>query len=263
MNFTAPDPSENFEQDVERIEKQIEASVAIEPLKLEPAKPEQPAGSKAQEITALTDGQIVGKSFEDQFRLARAYCASQLLPASFNTPEKVMLGMQFAYELGLKPLTAMRQMMVVNGTPSLWGDLPLGLCRSSRNLKSIEEKLYDQDGKEICLENGNLGVVADKAVCTTVRTNGETRTTSFTLEEAKRAELYGNPKKPIWKLYPNRMLKMRARGENLKDNFGDVLNGVPIAEYDYGIEGSPGATIEAEFCRPRTRADALNEKLGL
>jgi hypothetical protein len=48
--------------------------------------------------------------------------------------------------------------------------------------------------------------------------------TSFSVADAKRANLWG--KKGPWTQYPARMLKWRARGFNLADNFGEVLKGL-------------------------------------
>jgi hypothetical protein len=55
------------------------------------------------------------------------------------------------------------------------------------------------------------------------------------------------------------MLQMRARSQNLKDNFGDVLSGVAIAEYDFNTTGNEKgeAFVESETL-PRTGAATLN-----
>lgn len=230
--------------------------VQNEEPKTEPA-PQQPTPPPAAEsnvarrqIEAAETGVIIGGSFEDQYRLARLYCASRMLPVAFDTPEKVFTAMQFAYELGLKGITAMRNICVINGTPSLWGDLPLALVKRSGKLKSIKEWTTDETGKEIIPENNNIAAPPVAAYCRTVRKeeDGENEvTTWFTLEDAKKAQLYGNPKKPIWGLYLRRMLQMRARGQNLKDNFGDVLMGAAIAEYDHNaVVDADGRVLDSD-----------------
>jgi hypothetical protein len=61
------------------------------------------------------------------------------------------------------------------------------------------------------------------------------------MDDAKFAKLLG---KGVWQVYPKRMLQMRARSQNLKDNFPDVLMGSAIAEYDLNIDPSSEQNIE-------------------
>jgi hypothetical protein len=70
---------------------------------------------------------------------------------------------------------------------------------------------------------------ARMGVCVTLRRgDDEPVRTEFTVKDAKKAGLWnkGGP----WQEYPDRMLKWRAIGFNLSDNFPDILGGFPIAE---------------------------------
>ena len=58
-----------------------------------------------------------------------------------------------ARELGLKPLIALRQITVIKGTPSVFGDLPLAMVRASGKLEMIDEFRFDKDSKKINLKN--------------------------------------------------------------------------------------------------------------
>ena len=51
---------------------------------------------------------------------------------------------------------------------------------------------------------------------------------AFSKEKAMNAKLWG--KDGPWKTYPERMLKMRARGFALRDAFADRLKGIITAE---------------------------------
>ena len=170
-----------------------------------------------------------------------------------------MTAMQFALELGLKPLTALRQIAVVQGTPSLFGDLPLSLCFASGLVETINEFLVDKDGKEISVANGNTLAEAVGAVCQ-MRRKGDPNQIErfFTLEDAKRAGL-GNS--PTWKAYPKYMLKYRARSQALKDKFPDALNGVSIAEYDFNSKPAEDAPAIETTAREVGGAAALIERL--
>lgn len=227
--FAGVEPEKSAEEP-KAVEVPAEVQKAPEPPKAEPLKAVAPKTPQAP-MKTTEGGLLIGSTFEEQFRVARAYCASGILPQSFNTPEKVLVGMQFALELGLKPLTALRQIAVVNGNPSLWGDMPLSLVMQSGKLQYIREYWTDEQGKKICAENDNLGAKAYGAVCSVRRVGMEDECVrSFTLEDARVAGLLNkNP----WKAYPKRMLQCRARAWALKDTFPDALNGAPIAEYDY------------------------------
>ncbi len=189
--------------------------------------------TKSEPIPVDDAGRFMPKSVEDSYRMAKLYLASKMLPARFNTPESIVVAMQYAIELGLSPLTGMRQIAVVQGTPCTYGDLPLALVQRSGKLESIKEYLVDKEGLEICIANGNIAQVAYAAVCWVKRKGDpEPREVFFSWDDAKSAGLGGSP---TWKGYPKVMLKYRARSQALKDKFPDCLNGIAIAEYDYQV----------------------------
>lgn len=245
---------------------------AMTEKKPEPTKHEQKETRVApvqSMVRAGKSGALMGLDLDSQWRLATAFFKSRLLPAAFDSVEKVLVGMQFCYELGLMPITGMRQIMIVNGTPSLWGDLPLALVRKSGELEKFEEFFFDKDNKKICFENGNHDVVAAGAVCRMTRKGGETVERVFTVEMAKLAGLI-DKNKSLWKIYPKRMVQMRTRGWTIKDLFSDVLMGASQMEYDHdttvidgeivGPQKPPArdvaAEINGEFLEPKEKPDS-------
>lgn len=206
---------------------------------------------------------LTPRTIESQFRYAAALCKSRMVPKAFDTPEKVLAGLQFAYELGLKPMTALRQIMVLNGTPALFGDLPLSLVRQSGKLRKIREYWYDKNGKELppmAKPDELFG-----AYCEVHRwTEEDPVVRVFTLDDAEKARLLG--KEGPWKQYPKRMLQCRARAWALKDAFPDVLSGAAIAEYDDGqaseaSEGPSGVDkMNQKFSGPSIPAEYKQEK---
>lgn len=186
------------------------------------------------QVMISNNGLMAPKTIEEAFRYATAVYKSGLAPAQFDTPEKVMVGMQFAVELGLKPLTGLKSMYIVNGTPALFGDLPLALVRNSGKLESIEESQYDINDKLICKANGNLDSECSYAICVVKRVGEAAVERQFSWKTAIKAGLDKNKygEKATYKNYRQRMLQMRARSWALKDVFGDVLNGISILEYD-------------------------------
>lgn len=214
---------------------------------------EQP--TKVNTLEVGQDGLLVGNSLEQQWRIASAYAKSGLVPQALNTPEKVLVAMQFARELGLPPVTAMRQICIINGTPSLWGDLPLSLAMKSGSLEDISEDMeFDKDGRPF------------KATCALKRKGISTPVVrTFSMDQARTANL---STKAIWKLYPQRMLQCRARAWALKDLFPDMLNGCAIAEYDFDTmpvesENKPAINLNRSSLNDRFSTKQLtNEPSG-
>jgi len=205
----------------------------------------------------VVDGVVLPTTIDEAFRVSKALCMSGMMPAQYKTPEQVFVGMQFACELGLKPMTALRQISVINGNPSIWGDLPMALCYAKNLVEWKREWWFDKDQKKICTENGNLlAEVFGAAIQIKRRGDPEVEECSFTLAEADKAGLLGNV---TWKKYAKRMLRYRARSQALKDKFPDALNGIAIAEYDANVnpedEGvlvataiaSPASELQSRF----------------
>ncbi len=177
-------------------------------------------------IEATTKGVLIGGTFEEQYRLARAYSASGLMPRALDTPEKVLVALQLCHELGLPPMTSVGKIMVLNGTPSIFGDLPLALVRKSGLLASFEEKWMKSESGEVI---GAQCIASRKGEAIQVLRE-------FSVSDAKLAKLWmktSRDGKPTpWVYYPQRMLQLRARGWCLKDLFPDVLMGISIMEYE-------------------------------
>lgn len=209
-------------------------------------------------IQVNKDGLLVPRNIEEAFRLAKAYSISGVLPDRYaNKPEMILTASQMALELGLKPLTGLTKIAVVKGTPTVFGDLPLAMVQSSGLCEYIKEGYINKDGKEISLKNGNLGDEAIGAYCIVKRKgDSEPRETSFTLAEARLADLMGNP---TWKKYPKIMLKYRARAQALKDKFPDALNGIAIGEYDHNV--MEAEVVEVPNQSMPAPSNSLEEKL--
>lgn len=230
------------------------------------AQTEQQAQGKGADLIEVEGGKLVPKNFKDTWSMAHLYLKSKMLPARFNTAESIVVGMQYAIELGLQPLTGMRQIAVVQGTPCTFGDLPLALVQRTGKMESIEEYLIDDKGVKICTENKNLQNEAVCAVCI-VKRRGDDKPLErfFSMADAKTAGLGGSP---TWKAYPKLMMKYRARSQALKDKFADCLNGVAIAEYDFNEnpnEDSPrlqdaAADLNSAFESVDAEAVTENEK---
>jgi hypothetical protein len=86
----------------------------------------------------------------------------------------------------------------------------------------------------------------DIAYCTIKRKGEEPHTSTFSVEDAKKAGLLG--KQGPWTQYPKRMLQMRARGFALRDKFSDALKGLIVKEeaQDYVLKDVVQAKADDE-----------------
>jgi hypothetical protein len=211
-------------------------------------------------------GMFKASTIEGQHRIATMMLKSGMLPNSYRSPEMVLGAMMFANELGLHAFTALRQIAMINGTPSLYGDLPLALVQSkSKDLEYIREYFIDTDCNEICVKNKNLKAKVFGAVCVTKRKSApHEHETFFTIDDKAKAGLKG----PTWNSYERTMLHYRARSMNLKDSFPECLNGVSIAEYDYNVlpETTDGKVVDGvvissvQHNGTPSRMDAIREE---
>ena len=166
------------------------------------------------------------KNLEGLYRLAQYFVASKMLPKSYDTPEKVIAGYQYASELGIKPMQGFAGIAVINGTPSLHTDLPLALVQNSGLLTQLDEKLMDEKGnKEDDPEKIKM------AYCYAKRKDD--RSYAFTLHYNDIKHLKESGSRSVWKDYYKIMMLRRCRATVLKFLFPDVLKGMKIAEYDF------------------------------
>jgi hypothetical protein len=119
-------------------------------------------------------------------------------------------------ELGLKPMQALRNIVVIQGKPTFSADGAFAVVRNHPEYGGIE--WIKQDAQEASCK------------ITRVSKGGQLKETfvgSFSMKEAAAAGLAG---KDNWKHYPARMLRARALSFACRDAFPDVLNGLYTPE---------------------------------
>ena len=167
-------------------------------------------------------------TLDEAMRFSEMLAKSSMVPKQYqNKPEDVLVAVQWGKELGLAPLQALQNIACINGKPSVYGDAALALIQASPLCEGIEERMEGE------------GTPNPQAVCVAHRKGRKPVVATFSVEDAKRAGLWG--KQGPWSSYPKRMLAMRARGFALRDAFPDVLKGLISAEEaaDYPDEAKP------------------------
>ena len=144
----------------------------------------------------------------DALRLADVICDTELVPKTLKgRPDAVVAVVLAGHELGLGPMQSLQTIDLIQGRPSL---SPEGM-------------------RALVLAHGHgFKVTGDDVTATaTVRrkewAEGEWESYTFTMDDAVRAELLGNPS---WKKYPRAMLYARATSEAARATFADVIAGL-------------------------------------
>lgn len=190
------------------------------------------------------------RSLTDAMEYAKLIAESDLVPKDYKgKPGNVLVAIQYGMEIGLKPLQAVQNIAVINGRPAIWGDALIALVMGNPLCEYIKEEI----------KNGI-------ATCCIKRRGQDEHITSFSIDDAKKANLWG--KVGPWSQYPERMLQMRARGFALRDKFSDVLKGLAMAEevmdYKVNIEEPSkktlGTLIEANHF-PKIEINELQLKI--
>ncbi|WPX99502.1 hypothetical protein Megpolyxen_01393 [Candidatus Megaera polyxenophila] len=185
---------------------------------------------------------LTPSNLKEAMEYATIIANSAMVPKTYQGKAgDILVAVQMGAELGLKPIQALQNIAVINGKPSVYGDALLALVQAHSSFEDIKEWYDDK---------------TNTAFCTVKRKNQTEHTVSFSIEDAKKAGLWG--KSGPWTQYPKRMMQMRARGFALRDKFADALGGLITVEeaQDYQVVDTPEKNVT-----PITKTDMLSNKL--
>jgi len=199
--------------------------------------------------TSRLDDSLFSKELAPHYmKLAGQLATSDLVPKSFRgKPQDLFLCWALGYQIGMSPEQAMQCIAIVNGKAVMWGDEMLALCMSHREFDDIIEN-------PIIKNDAVIGYT-----CIVKRKGKADKESVFTLDMAKKAGLLA--KGGVWNQYPERMLKLRARGFCLRDAFPDALKGIKSREevedyidVDFEVTQQKGSRTE------RLKQEILNKQ---
>ena len=169
-------------------------------------------------MSSLTNRQgFAPATVTEAIQFSEMLANSNMVPKQYmGKPQDIMVCIQWGMEMGLAPMQALQNIAVINGKPSVYGDAMMALVQASPVCEGVEESIEDE------------GTPNPVAVCVARRKGRAPVTVRFSVEDAKRAGLWG--KQGPWQAYPKRMLQMRARGFALRDAYPDVLKGLITTE---------------------------------
>lgn len=208
---------------------------------------------------------IMIRDFDTLARFTKMVEASGFAPKGMNAAA-IGVAIQMGLEVGLSPMQALQSTAVINGRPSIYGDAAKALVEASGLMEQYQQ-WFEAGGKRLTTAGGidRTPTAADLKLedCTcyvlSKRKGREPMVTGFSVADARLAGLWG--KSGPWTQYPARMLMFRARGFNLRDNFGDVLKGLRTVEEaeDQVVIDVP--TPAGQLPAAGSRVDALAERL--
>ncbi len=177
--------------------------------------------SQAQMKQVATTFSLVPQSLRDAMELSKLIADSDLAPKDYRgKPGNVLIAVQMGQEVGLSPMTAIQSIAVINGKPSLYGDVGKAILLS----------------KGFIIEEGDTEVVKKTGAgrCKITRPGHPPCERTFTIENAKSAGLWG--KEGPWTKYKERQLAWRAFWFAARDVAADVLKGLNGAEEIQDLE---------------------------
>jgi hypothetical protein len=175
---------------------------------------------------------IMARDNSELVRIIRTFMAGGALPKSLDTEPKVIAAWQMAASLNMPPAVTIQNMAFINGTLSIWGQLPKALAERTGQLQDFKLFLVDDAFVEISVANKNLRGSPWAAVCQIKRKDRSMNEYVFSMDDAKKAGL--TSKQGPWQSYTAIMLRRRATAMAIKFEFPDAVMGVQIAEYDSG-----------------------------
>lgn len=256
--------------------KVIDSEVVREPATPDGGAPEperthpQPEAEKPKALmkAPITMGSrgVQFTDFDSLWRFSVAVSRSGMAPKGMEAPETIAVAIEMGLELGLPPMQALQNIAVINGRPGVFGDALAAQVRASGKLAEFREwsegTFPNDDYAAVCFSR-RQGQPPEEAV-----------TTEFSIADAKKAKLWA--KDGPWQGYPKRMLQMRARAYNLRDNFPEVVKGFRTVEELRDIppekpeptepDGAPTVDVEqvkaTAEAAGKPRAEALADELA-
>jgi len=154
-------------------------------------------------------------TLNEAMELAKLMADSEFVPQAYRgKPGNVLVAVQMGSEIGLSPMAALQSIAVINGKPGIYGDAGKALLLQAGCL-------IDEDDTEKIRATG-------KARCKVTRPNGQSTERTFSLDDAKDADLLG--KSGPWKQYRYRQMAWRAFWFAARDGAADILKGMKGAE---------------------------------
>lgn len=184
----------------------------------------QPRTGEIMPMTDPTGGRLVAWAGAGRaaWQIAEAIADTDFIPRHFKgKPGDIMAALMLSDELGLPPVSGLRSIYVISGTPALYARTMVALAM--------------QHGHEVWTE---VSTDAAVTVCGQRRGSKHVERATWDTARARKAGYTSNKK---YESDPQAMLYAKAAAEVARKVAPDVLNGVPYSVEDLELE-QPEAT---------------------
>jgi hypothetical protein len=187
---------------------------------------------------------LMPQNFDELFRLANAIAVTPFCPGSLVrkdqsgqvnvtlTAANCVVAMAHGMELGLHPITALQNTAVINGRPSLFGDIVVAMIPQSTIdflFDGIHAVKWLKKNPEYVELLPGAKIDPEAAYCVGKR-KGNDMVAIHWFDEKRAAHLKGDKDRHVWQKYDWRMKQWRAKHYVLHDLWPDYLKGVITQE---------------------------------
>jgi len=177
---------------------------------------------------------LIPDDAEGVFKVSQYLAKSDLVPKSFGgRAENVFAAIMYGREIGVSGMQALSNIAVVNGRPSVWGELATALVRQSGLCETLNYKFTGEGATLKCIATGKR------------KGDPESHTEEFSMADAK---LAGFDKKDTYLKHPKDMVMWKALHRLFKFLWPDVLKGIAIRQIagDLSEEFPEAVNVEVE-----------------
>lgn len=192
-------------------------------------------------------GFLEPQSFDEAWKVSDLLANSSFVPSTFKgKPQDVMAAIALGKELGFPTMQSLQNIAVINGRPTIWGDLFRALILSRPDLLKFDETFHEETQTANCHIRRRMKNGIEMSFYG-----------SFSVEDARNAGLLG---KDNYKKHLKRMLKHRALGFCGRDAYADALKGIGLAEEQQDYSDASIKDITPQEVEAKTNLERIIEE---
>lgn len=179
---------------------------------------------RSQGSVAMATMQAQAQAMQAAWSIAEVMCSTTLVPVAYrNKPAEGTAAIMFGAELGLNAIQSLQQVLVVNGKPSVEARTMVALLKMQGYRFRTDES------------------TPERVTVTGTAPNGDTETSTWTLERAQKA---GFTRNKLYNSIPEQMLYAKAATEVCRRLAPDVLLGISYSTEE--MELGMGEPVKAQ-----------------
>ena len=192
-------------------------------------------------------GFLEPQSFDEAWKVSDLLANSSFVPNTFKgKPQDVMAAIALGKELGFPTMQSLQNIAVINGRPTIWGDLFRALILSRPDLLKFDETFHEETQTANCHIRRRMKNGIEMSFYG-----------SFSAEDARNAGLLG---KDNYKKHLRRMLKHRALGFCGRDAYADALKGIGLAEEQQDYSDGQIKDVTPQEAEVKSRLEQIVEQ---